>query len=238
MLVPGRRLSWATCPSTQTRPRRAIHSAMCRDTVRTGMGCSGLVSSGKGCPSGTYDGVVTMTQPMAPRRQTGAPRCSPRLLRRRRSRRDHRGEGTRPVRTSGLRPQADRAQQARRGDPRTSRGDLRRRDVRGARGRAPWSSPPTASRRPSTRRPRRGDSGRSTRPARWSPRSTTRRGASPHEGYQILLIGHEGHEEVVGTSGEAPEHITLVDGPGGSGHGRDRRPDAGGLAVADDAVGG
>ncbi|MCU0265315.1 MAG: 4-hydroxy-3-methylbut-2-enyl diphosphate reductase [Actinomycetia bacterium] len=33
------------------------------------------------------------------------------------------------------------------------------------------------------------------------------------EGYQILLVGHEGHEEVVGTSGEAPEHITLVDGP-------------------------
>ena len=29
----------------------------------------------------------------------------------------------------------------------------------------------------------------------------------------ILLIGHEGHEEVVGTSGEAPDHITLVDGP-------------------------
>ena len=29
----------------------------------------------------------------------------------------------------------------------------------------------------------------------------------------ILLIGHEGHEEVVGTAGEAPEHITLVDGP-------------------------
>ncbi|MEU2869313.1 4-hydroxy-3-methylbut-2-enyl diphosphate reductase [Streptomyces olivoreticuli] len=32
--------------------------------------------------------------------------------------------------------------------------------------------------------------------------------------YDILLIGHEGHEEVVGTSGEAPDHITLVDGPG------------------------
>lgn len=29
---------------------------------------------------------------------------------------------------------------------------------------------------------------------------------------QILLIGHAGHEEVEGTSGEAPEHITLVDG--------------------------
>ncbi|WP_030903281.1 4-hydroxy-3-methylbut-2-enyl diphosphate reductase [Streptomyces sp. NRRL F-5126] len=33
------------------------------------------------------------------------------------------------------------------------------------------------------------------------------------EDFDILLIGHEGHEEVVGTSGEAPEHITIVDGP-------------------------
>ena len=32
------------------------------------------------------------------------------------------------------------------------------------------------------------------------------------EEYQILLIGHEGHEEVEGTAGEAPEHIQLVDG--------------------------
>ena len=31
--------------------------------------------------------------------------------------------------------------------------------------------------------------------------------------YDILLIGHEGHEEVIGTSGEAPEHVQLVDGP-------------------------
>ena len=33
------------------------------------------------------------------------------------------------------------------------------------------------------------------------------------QGYDILLIGHEGHEEVVGTTGEAPDHIRLVDGP-------------------------
>ena len=33
------------------------------------------------------------------------------------------------------------------------------------------------------------------------------------EGYTILLIGHEGHEEVVGTSGEAPEHVVLVSSP-------------------------
>jgi 4-hydroxy-3-methylbut-2-enyl diphosphate reductase len=31
--------------------------------------------------------------------------------------------------------------------------------------------------------------------------------------FDILLIGHEGHEEVVGTRGAAPQHITLVDGP-------------------------
>ncbi|QMU75156.1 4-hydroxy-3-methylbut-2-enyl diphosphate reductase [Streptacidiphilus sp. PB12-B1b] len=32
------------------------------------------------------------------------------------------------------------------------------------------------------------------------------------EDYDILLIGHEGHEEVVGTMGEAPERTHLVDG--------------------------
>ncbi|GAB3948600.1 4-hydroxy-3-methylbut-2-enyl diphosphate reductase [Kribbella albertanoniae] len=31
--------------------------------------------------------------------------------------------------------------------------------------------------------------------------------------FDILLIGHEGHEEVVGTHGEAPQHTTIVDGP-------------------------
>ena len=34
------------------------------------------------------------------------------------------------------------------------------------------------------------------------------------EDYDILLIGHEGHEEVEGTAGEAPDHIQLVQGPG------------------------
>ena len=34
--------------------------------------------------------------------------------------------------------------------------------------------------------------------------------------YDILLIGHEGHEEVIGTTGEAPGNIHLVDGPAGT----------------------
>ena len=34
-----------------------------------------------------------------------------------------------------------------------------------------------------------------------------------NEGFDIILIGHEGHEEVVGTTGEAPDAITLVEDP-------------------------
>ncbi len=43
--------------------------------------------------------------------------------------------------------------------------------------------------------------------------------------YDILLIGHEGHEEVVGTTGEAPEHIHLVEGPGDVGSVQVRDPE-------------
>ncbi|MFV2175966.1 4-hydroxy-3-methylbut-2-enyl diphosphate reductase [Actinomadura sp. LOL_016] len=43
--------------------------------------------------------------------------------------------------------------------------------------------------------------------------------------YDILLIGHEGHEEVIGTSGEAPDHIHLVDGPGDVANVRVRDPE-------------
>ena len=33
------------------------------------------------------------------------------------------------------------------------------------------------------------------------------------QGYQILLVGHAGHDEIVGTVGEAPEAITIVESP-------------------------
>jgi 4-hydroxy-3-methylbut-2-enyl diphosphate reductase len=33
------------------------------------------------------------------------------------------------------------------------------------------------------------------------------------QGYHIVLIGHEGHDEVIGTMGEAPASITLVETP-------------------------
>ncbi len=34
-----------------------------------------------------------------------------------------------------------------------------------------------------------------------------------NQGYTIVLIGHEGHDEVIGTMGEAPERIVLVETP-------------------------
>lgn len=46
-----------------------------------------------------------------------------------------------------------------------------------------------------------------------------------NEGYDIILIGHDGHEEVVGTTGEAPEAITLVEDPEGARHVEVENPD-------------
>src|SRR5919199_1957696 len=45
------------------------------------------------------------------------------------------------------------------------------------------------------------------------------------EDYDILLVGHQGHEEVEGTAGEAPENIQLVDGPDGVASVRVRDPE-------------
>ena len=35
------------------------------------------------------------------------------------------------------------------------------------------------------------------------------------DGYDIVLVGHDGHDEVTGTLGEAPDRTTVVDGPAG-----------------------
>ena len=44
------------------------------------------------------------------------------------------------------------------------------------------------------------------------------------EDYDILLIGHEGHEEVEGTAGEAPDSVQIVDGPESAGQQTVRDP--------------
>ena len=49
-------------------------------------------------------------------------------------------------------------------------------------------------------------------PARSSPRSIWRRRAIIERGYDIMLIGHEGHPEVIGTMGQLPDGaITLIE---------------------------
>ena len=56
--------------------------------------------------------------------------------------------------------------------------------------------------------------------------------------YDILLIGHEGHEEVEGTAGEAPEPHPARAGPRGRRRHRRPRPGQGRLALPDHALGG
>ena len=106
--------------------------------------------------------------------------CGPaRLLRRRRSGRAGGRARARALRAAGLRAQGDRPQQARRRAARASaaRSSSTRRP-RSPRARSS-SSPPTASLRACTPTPRPAACRRSTRPARSSPRSTSRRASSP-----------------------------------------------------------
>ena len=57
-------------------------------------------------------------------------------------------------------------------------------------------------------------------------------------GYTIFLVGHAAHEEVVGTKGEAPDAITLVESVADVDGARRRRSRARRLRDPDDAVGG
>ena len=55
------------------------------------------------------------------------------------------------------------------------------------------------------------------------------------EGYVIFLIGHEGHDEVLGTLGEAPANIRLVQSRSRGGRTRAAGRSQDGLLDADDA---
>ena len=108
-----------------------------------------------------------------------------------------------------LRPQADRPQRARRSRARGAGSRLRRERGRGARGRDDRVL--RARRRPVcvlARRGARPQHHRRNVPARDQGSRPGARYAA--DGYTVVLIGHEGHEEVVGTMGEAPESTVLV----------------------------
>ena len=55
------------------------------------------------------------------------------------------------------------------------------------------------------------------------------------EGYTIVLIGHEGHDEVIGTMGEAPDQMVLVETAEDVERLDSADPTQGGLSDADDA---
>src|SRR6266508_3478561 len=123
-----------------------------------------------------------------------------------------RGEGARVVRCTRLRPQADRAQPVRGGDAAATRRGLRRRDRRGARGSDRGVL--RARRRPE--RARRGEPAPVAHHRRDLPagHGGAQRGeAVRRRGLRHPAYRPKGHDEVIGTTGEAPEHIHLVDGP-------------------------
>ncbi len=55
------------------------------------------------------------------------------------------------------------------------------------------------------------------------------------EGRTIILIGHKDHQEIVGTSGEAPEQTVVVDSVESRGPAGGERPGTAGVSHADDA---
>ena len=57
------------------------------------------------------------------------------------------------------------------------------------------------------------------------------------DGYTIVLVGHDGHEEVEGTMGEAPDHMVLVQTEEDVDALVLRRPREGRLHLPDDALG-
>ena len=180
--------------------------------VRTAAGDSGLVSRAMRQPRGVgarAGARAALTWAHA-RGEEGPARRPPRLLRRRRPCGRDRREGTRALRGARVRAQADRPQQVRRRVARGPRRGLRRRGRGGPRGLdRRLLGPRRGAGGPRGGRRRHLKTIDATCPLVTKVHSEARRFAN--EGYRILLIGHEGHEEVVGTMGEAPEAMTLVE---------------------------
>src|SRR4051794_9855248 len=143
-LVPGRRLTWATWPSTQIQPNRATQAPIFWLTTRTGQGSSAVLRG-----SGTSAMVVTLrpsrwTGSQVRRGGAGSPVRWDRdreesaagqaagVLRRRRSGGPDGRGGVGPLRAADLRAQGDRAQQARGHHAAGAGCDLRGGERRGA----------------------------------------------------------------------------------------------------------
>ena len=125
--------SWATCPSTQSHPSRAIHPPIACDTtpgryelVRRGLQCHGAPYPDRVAEPGgrTYDGGIACRR--------SCPVTAARLLRRRRQGRRDRREGARPLRCPST--YASRSSTTGVVETLEERGRFRRRVGRGSRG--------------------------------------------------------------------------------------------------------
>ena len=119
--------------------------------------------------------------------------------------------GPRVLRAAALRLPRDRPQQVRRrAVPAHGARSSSSRSTRSPKAR-PCSTAPTASRRRSASRP--AAAGCSAIDATCPLVTKVHLEAVKYarEGYTIVLIGHEGHDEVIGTMGEAPDQMVLVE---------------------------
>ena len=147
-------------------------------------------------------------------------------------------EGARGPWRAGLCAARDRPQQIRCREPEAERCGLRQGTRRNSGyGRARDLLGPRGAEIRARGGGRRAASSPSTPPVRWSPRSIARREVHHKRGRHIVLIGHAGHPEVVGTMGQLPKGaITLVETLERRRGARARRRPEPGLCDADDAV--
>ena len=216
--VPGRRVGLAPAPL----------SAGSRSGIR-------LPARSRG-PAPARSPGPTMARRAQHGREAAARRAA-RLLRGRRPRRADRRARARAPRRARVRAQGDRPQQARRRSSCASAGRSSSTSetevpegavtVFSAHGVAPSVRAERAGARPAHDR-------RDLSARHEGPREAARFAA---DGYTIVLVGHDGHEEVEGTMGEAPERIVLVRDRGGRRRARGRGPRAGRLHHPDDALG-
>jgi 4-hydroxy-3-methylbut-2-en-1-yl diphosphate reductase len=206
-LVPGRRVICATCPSTQTHPRRAIHAPSFWLTTRTGHGWSAVLF-GDSSVTGSGYGPRSMGTVTGKRVLLAKPRgyCA---------------GVDRAVQTVEQALDLYGAPIYVRKQIVHNRHVVSTLEARGAvfveeNDEVPegaivvFSAHGVAPEVYEQARERNLKAIDATCPLVTKVHQEARRFAA--DGYEILLIGHEGHEEVVGTAGEAPEHVRLVDG--------------------------
>ena len=146
-----------------------------------------------------------MPEPLDP-----LPRRPARLLRRRRPGDQDRRDGAREMGRAGLRPPRDRPQPLRGRRPARPRARSSSRSSTTARPTARWSSPPTACRNPCPPRPRPGSMLYVDATCPLVSKVHIEAERHHENGLQMVMIGHAGHPETIGTMGQLPPGAVML----------------------------